>query len=156
EPVVTRIVLPRTVAAAVLVVRPGHDPWPLEPTGEAPRDLGHVLLLTRRQLAEELGLAAVALIEGHLLEADAVAHRPVEEFQSDLPLGSVHHGVGDAGLATAIAVGGPALGQEQFAVEQAMKVATRQSEVHGDHAVLGLAEPAAPLLLNPGRLVPLL
>src|SRR5208337_2364297 len=50
----------------------------------------------------------------------------------------------------------PALRQIQVAVEQAVEVAAGEAEMDGDHAVLGLAQAAAPLLLDPGCLVSLL
>src|SRR5512135_2528025 len=143
-------------AAAVLVVQPGHDPRPLEPAGEAARDFSDVPLLARRDFPQQLGLAAVALVEGQPVEAGAVAGGPVVQLQGDLPLGPVGDVVGDAGLTAAVAIGVPALGQEQLAVEQAVEVAAGQPQVDGDEAVLGLAQAAAPLLLDAGGLVPLL
>src|SRR5512135_1227946 len=99
--------------------------------------------------------SGLALVEGQPVEAGAVAGGPVVQLQGDLPLGPVGSVVGDAGLAAAVAIGVPALGQEQLAVEQAVEVAAGQPQVDGDEAVLGLAQAAAPLLLDAGGLVPL-
>src|SRR5512142_3080233 len=143
-------------AAAVLVVRPGDHPRRVEPAGEAARDRGAVPLRPRRQGPQQFGLAAVALVERQPVEPEAVGDRPVVKLQRDLPLRPVHQVVGDAGLAAAVTVGVPALGQEQLTVEQAVEVAAGQPQLDGDDAVLGLAQPAAPLLLDAGGLVPLL
>src|SRR5512143_1556049 len=141
---------------AVLGVGPRDYPRRVEPAGEAPRDLGDVPLLPRRQGPQQFGLAAVPLVERQPVEPDAVGDSPVVERQRDRPLRSIHHVVGDAGLAATVAVGVPALGQEQLAIEQAMEVAAGEPQVDGDDAILGLAQPAAPLLLHAGGLVPLL
>src|SRR5256885_2249968 len=42
-------------ARAILVVRPGHAPRRVEPAGEAPRHLGDVPLVPRRQRPQQLG-----------------------------------------------------------------------------------------------------
>ena len=109
-----------------------------------------------RQLAQELGLAAVTLVEGRPVEVQAVGGRVVVQFQGDLPLGPVDHVVGDARLATAVAVVGPGFGEEQLAVEQAVEAVAGVGEVDRDDAVLGLADGAAPLPLDARGLVPLL
>jgi hypothetical protein len=139
----------------VLAKWPGNDPRRLDPAHEVPRHLAHELLVTRRQFPEELGLATVALIEGRPVEAQAVTLRTVVQLQGDLPLGPVDHVVGDAGLAAAVAVIGPALGQEQLAVDQAMEVVAGIGQVDRDDTVLLLADGAAPLPLHAGGLVPI-
>jgi hypothetical protein len=80
----------------------------------------------------------------------------VIKLQGDLPLGPVHHGVGDAGLAAAVAVVGPGLRQVEFAVEQAVESIPGVGQVDGDDAVLLLADGPTPLALDAGGLVPLL
>jgi hypothetical protein len=78
------------------------------------------------------------------------------QFQADLPLGPVDHGIGNTRLTTAVAIGVPALRQEQLAVEKAVKVVVCETQVDADHAVLSLTETAGPLFLNAGSLVPFL
>src|SRR5438270_1461828 len=143
-------------AAAALVERPGDDPRRLDPAREVPRHLADELLASTRQLAQQLGLAAVPLVERQPVEAQAVGYGVVIKLQGDLPLGPVHHVVGDAGLAAPVAVVGPGLRQVEFAVEQAVESVPGVGQVDRDDAVLLLADGAAPLPLDAGGLVPLL
>ena len=64
--------------------------------------------------------------------------------------------VGNAGLATTGPILRPALRQIQLAVDQAVEAVTGIAQVDRDDAVLLLAQRAAPLALDTGRLVPLL
>src|SRR5512142_595149 len=140
----------------VLGERPRHDPRRLEPADEVARDLAHEPLPPRRQAPQKVGLAPVALIEDHPVEVQAVADGAVVQLQADLPLGPVGHVVGDAGLAAAVAVLRPVLGQEQFAVEQVVEVVAGVAQMDRHDAVLELADGAAVLTLHTGGLVPLL
>ena len=111
--------------------------------------------LTRRQLAEQFGLAAVALVERQPIKAESIAHGSVVQFQGDLPLGPISHGVGNSGFSTAVAIGIPTFGEVQLAVEKSVEILTCEAQVDGNNAVLGLAQPTTPLLLDAGRLVTL-
>src|SRR5205823_1665007 len=96
-----------TAAAAVFVERSGNDPRRVDPTPEVPRHFTHEPLVPGRKRAQQLGLATVPFVEGHPVEVQAIASGAVVEFQADLPLGPVHHVVGDAGLTAAGAIVGP-------------------------------------------------
>src|SRR5262249_29884164 len=63
--------------------------------------------------------------------------------------------IGDAGLATALAVVAPAFGQEEFGVEHGAEAGVERAErqLHGDDAIGGLSEPAAILPLHGGGLL---
>ena len=128
----------------------------LEPTGEIAGDLADELLVAHGQAAQETGLASVPFVEGQPLEVDAAAHGAVQQFQGDLPLGPVADRLRDAGLAAPLSVRRPVLRQEQLAVEQAVELAAGVAQVDGHHAVLFLADGAAPLPFHPRRLVPFL
>jgi hypothetical protein len=78
------------------------------------------------------------------------------QFEADLPLGPVDHVVGDAGLATAVAVRRPGFGQVQLTVDQGVEAVAGVGEMDRDEAVLLLADGAAPLALDAGGLVALL
>ena len=143
---------PRPCLWNVRVTTRGALTQPMKFRGTSPTNFWSRAESSRRRL----GLAAVALVEGHPVEVQAVADGAVVELQGDLPLGPVHHVVGDAGLAAAGAVVGPGLRQVQFAVEQAVEAVAGVGEVDRDDAVLLLADGAAPLPLHAGGLVPLL
>ena len=108
-----------------------------------------------RQFAEQFGLAAVAFVERQPIKAEPVADGAVIQLQGDLPLGPISHSVGNPGFSTAVAVGIPAFGKVQLAVEQAVEILTCEAQVDGNNAVLGFAQPTTPLLLDAGRLVTL-
>src|SRR5208283_2766494 len=80
----------------------------------------------------------------------------VVQFQGDLRLGAVHHGVRNAGRAATIAIVRPHLGQEQLAVHQAVKIIDGITQVDRDDAVFLLADRAAVLPLNARRHDPFL
>src|SRR5512143_2552253 len=149
---------PRRLAAAtaLLAKRPRDDPRRLGPAHEVAWHLRHEPLVAARECPEQAGLAAVALVEGQPVEAQAVGDGPVVQLQGDLPLGPVDHLVGDAGRAAAAAVLRPALGRVHLAVEQAVEAVAGVAQVDGDDAVLLLADGAAVLPLHAGGLVPLL
>src|SRR5437016_2121660 len=81
---------------------------------------------------------------------DAVGLGAVEEFQGDVVFGPIAKVVGDAGLATTLAVVVPAFGEEEFGIEHGakMRIEGAEGEVDGDDAISGLAEPAAILPLH--------
>jgi hypothetical protein len=126
--------LARARPAAEAAERPGHF-----------ADVAHRPLVQPPQVA---GLVAVALVEGQPVEGQAVGQGAVELPQGDLPLGPVDEVVGDAGLAAALAVGVPGLGQEQVGVEEGLVAAAGEAGVDGDDAVLDLAGLAAVLPLD--------
>src|SRR5262249_5099836 len=97
----------------------------------------------------------VVLVEGQPVHAHAVAVGAVELLQGDLPLGPIHHPVGDASLAAAGPVVGPLLGQEQLGVDEGLVAPASDAEVDGDDAVRDLADAAQILLLHAGGLVAL-
>src|SRR5271165_3973309 len=137
----------------VAVVGPGDDTRRIKPTSEAPRYLGDIPLATRRQFAEQFGLAAIAFVERQPIKAEPVANGVVIQLQGDLPLGPISHSVGNPSFATAVAIGIPAFGEVQLAIEEAVEILTCEAQVDGNNAVLGFAQPTTPLLLDAGRLV---
>jgi hypothetical protein len=134
---------------------PGADARQIEPTGGAPRHFGDIPLATRRELTEQFGLAAVAFVEPQPIKAEPVADGAVIQLQGDLPLGPISHGVGNPGFSTAVAIGIQTFGEVQLAAKEAVEILTCEAQVHGNNAVLGVAQPTAPLLLDAGRLVAL-
>src|ERR1700733_2672565 len=105
------------------------------------------------QAGEEIGFLGIPDVGGGPLEVDAVGFGAVELLQSDVMLGAIDNVVGDAGVATTFAVVVPAFGEEEFGVEHGAeaRVVGTEGELHRDHAVGGLAEPAAILPLHAGR-----
>ncbi len=145
-----------TTPLAMAAVATVHHPWWVEPGSEAPRDFADILLAAAGQLPQELWLRAVTCIEGYPFEHETIVHRSLVQVQADLPLGPVDHGIGDTCLTATVAIGVPALRQIQLTVEKAVKIAASEAQVDGDDAVLGLAQTATPLFLNPGSFVPFL
>ncbi len=140
----------------VAVVGPSDDVRRIEPTGKAPWwYFGDITLATHRQFAEQFGLAAVAFVERHPIKAVPVADGAVIELQGNLPLGPISHSVGNPRFSTAVATGSSASGEVQITVEDAVEILTCEAQVDGNNAVLGLAQPTTPLLLDAGRLVTL-
>ena len=102
---------------------------------------------------QKVRLAAVVLVEDQRVELEAVGARRVQQFQRDLPLGSLDHAVGNVGGAAALAA---ALGQEEVGVEQRLEPAATHFQMHRHDAVLLLAQRPTSLSLNSRSLVPLL
>jgi hypothetical protein len=124
---------------------------------QAPGHLADVQQPKVFQPAEELGLGAVALVEGEPVEADAVGDRPLDLAEGQQPLAGVDDVVGDVGGLAPLAVLVPGvLGQVQVRVERGHEVAAAAGEVDGDEAVVDLAAGPAVLPLHARRLVPLL
>src|SRR6266446_1879759 len=92
--------------------------------------------------------STVPSIEGQPSEPNAVRPSPVIQFQSDVQLGTVNHRVGNAGLTATLTIIRPRLRQEQFPVQQAMKIVHRQTQVYGNDAVVFLSFSTAILHLH--------
>src|SRR5437763_492897 len=83
---------------------------------------------------------------------NAVGLGAIEQFQADVMFGPIDDVIGNAGLATTLAVVAPAFGQKNFGVERGAEacVERTEDELDGDHAIGGLAEPTAILPLHAG------
>ena len=119
-------------------------------------NFGKERLLALVESLQKVRLAAVVLVEDQRVELEAVGARRVQQFQRDLPLGSLDHAVGNVGGAAALAVVAPALGQEEVGVEQRLEPAATHSQMHRHDAVLVLAQRPTSLSLNSRSHVPLL
>jgi hypothetical protein len=78
----------------------------------------------------------------------SLGHGAIDFLQGDLPLGTVDHVRGDAGLLAAILVGSPLLGQKQLGVEKSLVASLTDAEVDGDDAVGDLADTTEVLTLH--------
>src|ERR1035438_337877 len=144
---------PRAQTRLVLTaIGPRCHLWFSEPSKHVLGNLGHIVLLAVRKFAQKFRLATVTFVERQPFETDAVGQRPIVQFQGDPPLGPIYHLVGNAGFPTTLAILVPRFRQKQIAVHQTLKITLRIAQIHRDHAVLNLAEMAAPLLLYTGRL----
>ncbi len=108
-------------------------------------------LPTPVQCPQKLRLAAVPFVERDPFELHAVVRGALVQFQSDVALGSIHDLVGDTRLPAASAIVRPAFWNEQIVVDQAVKVAAGITQMHGDDAVLLLADGPAVLPLHARR-----
>src|SRR5262249_9027485 len=83
-------------------------------------------------------------------EVDAVGLGTIQELQSNPVLGAINDVVGNARLATTLAIVAPAFGEKKFRVQHGAeaRVVGAESELHGDDTVGGLAEAAAILPLH--------
>src|SRR5262249_31436658 len=118
--------------------------WPLQPdTGV----LGHLADITLAQLlqaTDEVGIAAVNLVEGH--PAMPQAATPVtQQFKGQLRLGAEDDPLGHARGTTAGGVVGPGVMQIQARIEQGMAAVAGVSDVDGDLTVVEFAGGAAVL-----------
>src|SRR6266478_3564338 len=84
---------------------------------------------------------------------DAVLGQMDQLVSGNFPLGPVDDIVGNAGIAAALSVGVPRYGQVKVRIEKSLIVALHDGDMHGDDAVLDLADAAAILPLHAGRFV---
>ena len=111
-----------TAAPTVAAIRPVDHPRRLESADGAQGNLADEAPMPRHQAQQELGLAAIALVEGHPVEVQGVARGAVVEIQGDPPLGPTGHPLGDLGLLATGRIPGPILWEMQLAVELAVGV----------------------------------
>jgi hypothetical protein len=136
------------------IVRPGG------PTTEIRPHFADPTLTESVQTEPEGRHTAVFLVEGQPRKPHPVADDLFHLIQGDLPLGPVHHVVGNARFPAPLAVVRPILRQEQVAGhhagERIVRVVVGVQQVLPDHAVLLLAPLATPLPFHPRRLLALL
>jgi hypothetical protein len=72
-------------------------------------------------LSEELARLAVAFVERQPLNPHTIGDNSLVHVKGNLPLGTVEHLVGNASRPTPPSVVGPAFGEKQFPVKQAVK-----------------------------------
>jgi hypothetical protein len=87
---------------------------------------------------------------------NSVGHGPVPLFQGDLPLGPMHHVLGNARRPASLPIRRPVLRQEQLPVDQTVEVARHVGQMNRHGAVFHLAQTPAPLPLDAGGLAPFL
>src|SRR5579884_2896668 len=121
--------------------------------GQALGYFAHETQVSLIQSADELRSLAVFLVKGDPVEIQLIGFGSVQLLQGDLPLGPVFHVIGDARRPVAFAVFGPILREEQFGIDQGLVAALADAEVHGDDAVVELADTAEVLALDAGGLV---
>src|SRR5262249_16913831 len=101
---------------------------------------------------EEIGFLGVPDVRRDPFEVNTVGLGSIQEFQSDDVLGAIDDRIGNAGLATTLAIVAPTFGQKEFGVQHGAetRVVGAERALDGDGAVGCLAQPAAILPLHAG------
>jgi len=125
----------------------------LRPDSKVLWDLRHIVVPHTVQRPEKRRLSSVSFIKRQPGQTDPVGRRSLDLVQGDLPLGSIGHLIGNAGLSTTDAILIPGLlRQVEVSVEQGMEPVRGIAQMDADHAVLRLAYGPAVLSLDAGGL----
>ena len=135
----------------ILWVPGGSAGW-VERSGERAGDFGDIALVLIVEIEEKLLGFSIIFVKRQPVEMQAIRLGPIDQIESNLPLGLEDFVVGNPGLPAAFAVVGPFPGQIEFTVEQTVEVGGEVAQMDGDDAVFDLSQPVAPLPGHPGRL----
>ena len=142
---------PPFLVAVVLAVK---HPRPSGPGHEVYRYFSHIVLPSIVQFSQKMPVSAVMLVESQPGETQTIADRPLILLQSDLPLGTIHDILRNAGLLTPLTIFVPGLfGQIRFSVQQRVEIRRGITQMYADHAVFDLAHGATVLTLDAGGFV---